>query len=71
MFGRRVRPPSLTQLVLILLTEAVSSREEVPASLLVHLPHKGLLEGKENKSDDVKAGYKDLKGTSSILDQLT
>lgn len=45
---------SLTQLVLILLTEAVSSREEVPASLLVHLPHEGLLQTKENRFPDVK-----------------
>lgn len=33
----------LSQLVLVLLPEAVSSREEVPASLLVQLPHVGLL----------------------------
>lgn len=42
-------PPPLTQLVLVLFTEAVSSREEVPASLLVHLPHEGLLQGKERE----------------------
>lgn len=47
--GRLQRLPPLTQLVLILLTEAVSCGEEVPASLLVHLPHVWLLQGKENK----------------------
>lgn len=41
--GHQTRLPTLTQLVLVLLTETVSSREEVPASLLVHLPHIGLL----------------------------
>lgn len=34
---------SLSQLILILLPEAVTGREEVPASLLVHLPHVRLL----------------------------
>ena len=37
------RRPHLTQQVLILLAEAISSGVEVPASLLVHLPHEGLL----------------------------
>lgn len=46
--GEREAPPPLTQLVLILLTEAVSGREEVPASLLVHLPHVRLLEEGED-----------------------
>lgn len=31
------------KLVLILLAETIASREEIPASLLVHLPHVGLL----------------------------
>lgn len=31
------------KLVLILLAETIASREEVPASLLVHLPNVGLL----------------------------
>lgn len=39
---------SLTQLVLVLFAETVSGGEEVPASLLVHLPHIGFLE--ENRS---------------------
>lgn len=43
-------PPPLAQLVLVLLTEAVSGREEVPASLLVHLPHEGFLERRWGKS---------------------
>lgn len=33
----------LGQLILILLSETVSSGEEVPAALLVHLPHVGFL----------------------------
>lgn len=47
--GEAAPPSSLTQLVLVLFTEAVSGREEVPASLLVHLPHEGLLQGKERR----------------------
>lgn len=38
----------LAQLVLILFAEAVSSREEIPASLLIHLPYIGLLWIKSN-----------------------
>lgn len=34
---------ALPELVFVLLTETVSSREEVPAALLVHLPHVRLL----------------------------
>lgn len=46
----------LTQLVLVLLPETVSSREEVPASLLVHLPHIGLLQrGQETPADGHRA----------------
>lgn len=46
--GSETRPPALAQLVLVLFTEAVSGGKEVPASFLVHLPHKGLLERKED-----------------------
>lgn len=46
----------LTQLVLVLLPETVSSWEEVPASLLVHLPHIGLLQrGQETPADGQRA----------------
>lgn len=44
---------ALAQLVLVLLTETVSSREEVPAPLLVHLPHIGLLQGEKTASPAV------------------
>lgn len=37
----------LTQLVLILLPETVPGGEEVPAPLLVHLPHVRLLQRKQ------------------------
>lgn len=40
----------LSELILILLPEAVSSREEVPASLLIHLPHVWLLT--DRRQDD-------------------
>lgn len=40
----------LAQLVLVLFAEAVSSREEVPAPLLIHLPYIGLLWMKENNT---------------------
>lgn len=32
-----------SQLILILLTETISHREEFPATLLVHFPHIGFL----------------------------
>lgn len=37
----------LTQLVLVLLPETVPGGEEVPAPLLVHLPHVRLLQSKQ------------------------
>lgn len=44
-----LREPTLllTQLVLILLPETVPGGEEVPAPLLVHLPHVRLLQRKQ------------------------
>lgn len=42
---------TLSELVLILLPEAVSSWEEVPASLWVHLPHVWFL--KDRKEDNI------------------
>lgn len=44
----------LTQLVLVLFTEAVSSGEEVPASLLEHLPDIRLLVGEEGNCSSRK-----------------
>lgn len=40
----------LTQLVLVLLPETVSGGEEVPAPLLVHLPHVRLLQGRRRNT---------------------
>lgn len=34
---------ALSKLVFVLFAEAISGREEIPAALLVHLPHVGLL----------------------------
>lgn len=44
-----LREPALllTQLVLVLLPETVPGGEEVPAPLLVHLPHVRLLQNKQ------------------------
>lgn len=44
-----LREPALllTQLVLVLLPETVPGGEEVPAPLLVHLPHVRLLQSKQ------------------------
>jgi len=41
--GFSVMASGSSQLILILLTETVSHREEFPATLLVHFPHIGFL----------------------------
>lgn len=40
---------ALAQLVFVLFTEAISSREEIPAAFLVHLPHVGLLQSERRE----------------------
>ena len=44
-FLRPFLSTSTTELALVLLPETVAGREEVPAPLLVHVPHERLLPG--------------------------